>query len=78
MNFITRRHIPRRSFLKGAGAAIALPFLDAMVPAFARAADTKAPVRMAFLYVPNGIVMKAWTPETEGSKLRVPPDTQGC
>jgi hypothetical protein len=67
MTFITRRHIARRSFLRGAGAAIALPFLDAMVPAFARAADTQTPVRMAFLYVPNGIVMKNWTPATEGS-----------
>jgi hypothetical protein len=72
MSFITRRHIPRRSFLKGAGAAIALPFLDAMVPAFARAADTKTPVRMAFLYVPNGIVMKDWTPPTEGSHFEFP------
>jgi hypothetical protein len=72
MNFITRRHIPRRSFLKGAGTAIALPLLDAMVPAFARAAATKPPVRMAFLYVPNGIVMKDWTPATEGNAFEFP------
>jgi hypothetical protein len=60
MTFVTQRHIPRRRFLKGVGTAIAVPFLDAMVPAFSRAA-TKAPVRMAFLYVPNGIIMKQWT-----------------
>lgn len=72
MTFVTRRHIPRRSFLRGAGAAIALPFLDAMVPAFARAADTRTPVRMAFLYVPNGIVMKDWTPAMEGSNFEFP------
>jgi hypothetical protein len=46
------------------GATIALPFLDAMYPAFASQAVRKslAPNRMAFLYVPNGIVMDAWTP----------------
>jgi hypothetical protein len=66
MTFVTRRHIPRRSFLKGVGTAIALPFLDSMVPAFSRAADIKQPARMAFLYVPNGIVMNQWTPATDG------------
>jgi hypothetical protein len=72
MTFVTRRHIPRRRFLKGIGTAIALPFLDAMVPAFSRAAETKAPVRMAFLYVPNGIIMKQWTPEANGSNFEFP------
>ncbi len=72
MNFITRRHIPRRSFLKGAGTVIALPFLDAMVPAFAGAAAAKSPVRMAFMYVPNGIMMKDWTPSAEGSNFAFP------
>jgi methionine-rich copper-binding protein CopC len=51
MTFVTRRHLARRSFLKAVGATIALPFLDAMVPAFARAEITKPPVRMAFMYV---------------------------
>jgi hypothetical protein len=52
--------------LRGAGAALGLPLLDAMIPPFARAADLKAatPTRMAFLYVPNGIVMEQWTPRT--------------
>jgi hypothetical protein len=56
------RHLPRRSVLKGLGATLALPFLDAMVPAFARAAQVRAasPTRMAFVYVPNGIVMDEW------------------
>jgi hypothetical protein len=58
--FITRKHLSRRTLLKGAGTAIALPFLDAMVPAFAQA--RKAPTRLAFFYVPNGIIMKDWTP----------------
>jgi Protein of unknown function (DUF1552) len=72
MKFVTRRHIPRRSFLKGAGTAIALPFLDAMVPAFAAAGATKSPVRMAFMYVPNGIIMKDWTPATDGRSFEIP------
>jgi hypothetical protein len=56
--------ISRRSALRAAGTAIALPFLDAMIPAFAAPAVVKAatPTRMAFLYVPNGIVMEEWTP----------------
>jgi|RhiMetdeSRZDD1v2_1073273.scaffolds.fasta_scaffold01201_8 hypothetical protein len=64
---ITRKYIPRRTFLKGMGAVVALPMLDAMTPALARAAATrKAPVRLAFTYVPNGITMADWTPTTEG------------
>jgi hypothetical protein len=55
---ITGKSLPRRTFLKGVGAAVALPFLDSMVPALA--ATPKAPVRLAFLYVPNGIDMKNW------------------
>jgi len=53
-----RKFLPRRTFLRGAGAALALPLLDAMSPAFA--APAKPPVRLAFLYVPNGIDMKNW------------------
>jgi hypothetical protein len=58
--------ISRRSLLRGAGTALALPLLDAMIPPFARAAAVQAasPMRMAFLYVPNGIVMEEWTPKT--------------
>jgi hypothetical protein len=62
---ITRKALPRRTFLRGLGSsAIALPFLDAMSPAFA--ATTKAPVRMAFFYVPNGMIMDSWVPSYEG------------
>ena len=67
------KSLPRRAFLRGAGAAVALPFLDAMIPALSRAATTpKAPCRMAFIYVPNGIVMDLWTPGTEGEIARLP------
>jgi hypothetical protein len=61
----TGKHIPRRTFVKGMGVAIGLPMLDAMTPAFARASRL-APVRLAFIYVPNGIVMKEWRPKVAG------------
>ncbi len=64
---ITRKALPRRTFLRGAGAAVALPFLDAMAPAFAASRlPGETPVRMAFVYVPNGIDMRHWTPEQDG------------
>ena len=65
------KKLERRTFLRGIGTAVALPFLDAMVPTFARAA-TKPPCRMAFVYVPNGIIMDAWTPATEGQIAALP------
>jgi Protein of unknown function (DUF1552) len=69
MNLITGKHVERRRFLKGLGAAIALPMLDAMTPALSRAAGTGAsggPLRMAFAYVPNGVTIKDWTPSATG------------
>jgi hypothetical protein len=67
MNPIFGRHLARRTFLRGAGATLALPFLDAMRPAFARAASVTPPVRLSFAYVPNGIIMPDWTPAADGS-----------
>lgn len=65
MMLITRKHLPRRTFLKGIGTAIALPMLDAMTPALS--AQTKPPVRLAFLYVPNGVVnINWWKPAQTG------------
>ncbi len=68
---MTPRHLPRRTFLRGIGASIGLPFLDAMTPAFAAPAKAagKPPTRMAFVYVPNGIVMPEWTPTEEGREF---------
>ena len=65
---IMRKHLHRRTFLKGMGAAIALPMLDAMTPAFAAPAalGSKA-TRLAFTYVPNGITMVDWTPAADGA-----------
>jgi hypothetical protein len=70
---LTRTYLPRRTFLKGLGTAIALPWLDAMTPAFAASrAGAKPPVRMAFCYVPNGIVMQEWSPQAEGAAFDLP------
>src|SRR5437764_5888509 len=69
---ITRKALPRRSFLRGMGTAVALPFLEAMVPAFASAAPGKPPVRMAFVYVPNGMDMRHWNPDYEGKLTTLP------
>jgi hypothetical protein len=68
---ITRKSIPRRAFLRGTGAVLALPVLDAMTPAFA--AETKRPIRMSFIEVPNGIMMDKWTPATEGADFALTP-----
>src|SRR5215510_10235399 len=59
--------IPRRTFLRGAGAAIALPMLDSMTPALSQ--EAKRPIRMAFMQTPNGIMnlKNEWTPKTEGA-----------
>jgi hypothetical protein len=64
MNVVRGRHLSRRTLLKGVGASVALPLLDAMTPAFA--APAEPPVRLGFAYVPNGIIMSHWTPRGEG------------
>ena len=73
--FVTQRALPRRAFLRGAGAALALPLLDAMVPA-ARAATPAPNRRLGFVYVPNGIIMSQWTPASAGSGFALPPILQ--
>jgi len=67
--FITKMALPRRTFLRGIGAVVALPLLDAMVPAAARAAATAPVKRLGFVYTPNGATMAAWTPSGEGPAL---------
>jgi Protein of unknown function (DUF1552) len=68
---ITRNHLPRRTFLKGIGITIALPALDAMTPALAGRANGKAPLRLSFVYVPNGIVMNEWKPKGTGKDFEL-------
>jgi Protein of unknown function (DUF1552) len=71
MTFIAKRAIPRRTVLRGMGASLALPFLDAMVPAFAAQRTTlPGPVRrLGVVYVPNGMAMQQWTPLTAGEGI---------
>ena len=72
---MTKKRIDRRVFLRGAGAAIALPYLDAMRPAFASPARlaSDAPTRLAFVYIPNGVIQEAWTPAEEGPSFAFSP-----
>ena len=67
-----RRPLSRRTFLRGAGAAIGLPLLDAMRPARAAAAAAKPPVRAAFLYFPNGAWLDGWIPKQAGPDYELP------
>src|SRR3954464_14807170 len=78
MMIINHKAISRRAVLRGFGTTLALPFLDAMMPAFARAqaAALKPPTRMAIVYVPNGMMMDKWTPATEGANYAVTPILQ--
>ena len=67
-------HLSRRTLLRGAGAAIALPLLDAMRPltALAASATTKAPTRMAVLFFPNGVWQDSWIPKQTGAGYEIP------
>ena len=73
--FITRKAIPRRAMLRGLGATMALPLLDAMIPSLTALQNTAArPVtRFGVMYVPNGMVMEQWTPVAEGAGFALPP-----
>ena len=71
---VFRKAIPRRTFLRGAGTALALPLLEAMRPAIAPAADgAVAAKRLSFFAVPNGIIMDKWTPAAVGIGFPVTP-----
>jgi hypothetical protein len=74
---VFKKAIPRRMFLRGIGATLSLPLLDAMVPAFA-SAPAKTPLRLGFVYVPNGVIdapyiANQWTPVAEGSGFEMSP-----
>jgi hypothetical protein len=70
--FVTRKALPRRAFLRGVGATMALPMLDAMVPAFG--ADITHPTpRLGFVYVGNGIVHRTFRPRGEGADFELSP-----
>lgn len=72
--FITKKHLSRRHVLRGLGGTVALPLLDAMIPASTAWAQTAANVqtRLGFVFFPHGAVMDRWTPTVTGSDFQVP------
>ena len=73
--FVTKKHLPRRTFLKGVGVSLALPLLDSMIPARTLLVQTAArPLpRLGFVYIPHGAIMDKWTPATEGAGFEFTP-----
>jgi len=73
--FITKKSLPRRTFLRGVGTALALPLLDSMIPARTLLAQTAAkPLpRLGFVYIPHGAIMDKWTPATVGAGFEYTP-----
>lgn len=71
---LDRIALPRRTFLRGMGAAVALPVLDAMAPALTALSRTAAapPVRLGFVFVPNGLILRDFLPKTEGRGFDLP------
>src|SRR5690348_9201902 len=71
--FLTKKYLSRRTVLRGVGAAVALPFLDAMVPAATALANTAAAPkpRLGFFYFPHGAIMEQWTPSKVGTDFEV-------
>ena len=73
-------HLPRRSFLRGLGVTMALPFLECMLPSVVKAAAASAmggaPKRLVFMYLPNGMDMDNWTPSGAGDKFELPSTLQ--
>src|SRR5271170_500768 len=73
--FITKKYIARRKFLRGVGTAMALPLLDAMIPARTALAQTAAnpTPHLGFIYFPHGAIMSQWTPTATGSGFEITP-----
>src|SRR3984893_8919341 len=73
--FIAKKHLPRRTFLRGMGVTLALPLLDSMIPAQTLSRKTAAAPspRLGFVYVPHGAIMDRWTPATEGAGFEFSP-----
>jgi len=76
--FITKKHLPRRMFLRGLGATVALPLLNSMIPAATSLAQTAAnpKLRMGFIYFPHGAIMDSWTPKDAGRDFAISPILQ--
>lgn len=75
MSIVTKKHLSRRALLRAAGASVALPLLDSMVPALTAQSQTAARAvrRLGFVYVPHGAIMQHFTPATEGANFAFSP-----
>jgi hypothetical protein len=72
--FITKKHLARRTILKGAGAAMGLPLLEAMIPAASAQNALEDPqLRAAFVYTPHGVELDEWVPKTQGADYEMSP-----
>ncbi|MGK0297140.1 MAG: hypothetical protein ACI9XC_000741 [Gammaproteobacteria bacterium] len=68
---IFKKTLPRRTFLRGMGAAISLPMVSAMIPALAAPTESKIPLRTGYIYSPNGIIRETWRPATRGKNFEM-------
>jgi hypothetical protein len=75
--FLTKKSLSRRTVLRGVGTAVALPLLDAMMPAFAPAATTAPVRRFGVVYHPNGVIYDQWLPNGSGSNFELSPTLKG-
>ena len=74
---ITKKTLPRRTFLRGFGAAVALPMLDAMVPALAQSgAASESAKRIGYFYIPMGMDPEPWVPKTVGKLSGLTPSLE--
>src|SRR5262245_56389392 len=75
MSVVSKKSLPRRTFLHGAGAALALPLLDAMIPSLSAVARTAGAStrRLGFVYIPMGSNISQWTPNAEGKLTDLSP-----
>jgi hypothetical protein len=71
--FITKKHLARRTVLKGAGVTMGLPMLEAMIPAASAQNAADPQLRAAFVYTPHGVILDEWVPTTEGADYEMTP-----
>ncbi len=72
MNFVTKKSLHRRTFIQGVGATMALPLLDAMIPALSAASPKPTP-RLGFIYIANGVIQNQWIPSATGRNFELSP-----
>ena len=73
MSFITKKHLSRRTFLRGTGVTLALPFLESMLPAQTPSVGEVPKTRLVFIFYPHGVTMDKWLPATTGTGFEFTP-----